>query len=115
MTVLIFLLSCSENDNDDPLLVDSENDHSAIECEDQSVYECSEDCTLIYGFPEVYDVEDNSCIDWSVEPLPAGCSSYDSSEAVISFAEDTDGICWAFSSGSFPQNWSECGPVDECQ
>ena len=112
MTILLILLGCSEKESDD-LIGDTDRGDGSL-CESYSVDECPETCNLISGFPEVDEGEGDTCIDWTVEPQPAACSSYDSAEAVISYAEDENGTCWAFPSGAYPLEWTECY-TEDCQ
>ena len=113
MTILLILLGCSEKEQSDDLIGDTDRGDGSI-CETYSVDECPNDCNLISGFPAVDDGDGGTCIDWTEEPQPAACSSYVSDLAVISFAEDENGTCWAFSSGTYPFDWTECEDIDEC-
>ena len=86
------------------------------ECADFSLDECeANNCNLLSGRPATENADGTTCIDWSIDPQPAGCTSENSSEAVISFAQDPDGVCWFFPSGTVPSGWSECPYVDECE
>ena len=101
--------SAQPDQNDDTADVSTE-----LECEERTIEECeASSCNLISGYPATEN-EDGFCIDWSGDPQPAGCSSMASPEAVISFAEDANGTCWAFPSGTTPPGWSECATIDEC-
>ncbi len=109
----MMLLACSEKETSE-LIGDTDRGDLHYECESYSVDECPEDCALISGFPEVDDGSGGTCIDWTVDPQPAGCNSYDSDATVVSFAEDENGTCWAFPSGGYPTDWTECYS-DDCQ
>ena len=113
MTILMISLACSEKEPSDQLVGDTDRGDGFV-CDAYSIDECPNDCNLISGFPAVDEGEGVTCIDWTIEPQPAACSSYDSSEAVISFAEDENGTCWAFPSGAYPLDWTECYS-DDCQ
>ena len=86
------------------------------ECADFSLDECeANNCNLLSGRPATEKDDGTTCIDWSIDPQPAGCTSENSSEAVVSFAQAPDGVCWFFPSGTVPAGWPECPYVDECE
>ena len=111
----IIASACSGQSSDSAEL--EQNDDTAdvsTECEELSLEECeANSCNLISGYPATEN-EGVVCIDWNGAPQPAGCSSMDSAEAVVSFAEDANGTCWAFPSGTTPPGWNECSTIDEC-
>ena len=116
--MLFFLLVCStkSTDSSTPESTDSALPDSPVECADLSIDECeANNCNILSGRPETENDDGTTCIDWSVDPQPAGCTSENSSEAVVSFAQDPDGVCWFFPSGTVPSGWSECPTVDGCE
>ena len=116
MYFLFTLLFACSTDNTDSASDDTDTNATATDCETTPLDECTaNDCTLLSGLPVTQDANGNDCVDWNGTPQPLGCSSYDASTAVISFAQDPDGACWAFPSGTIPAGWSHCDPVSECE
>ena len=116
--MILFLLACTTQSTDSSAVdsTDSAIPDSPIECSELSVDECeTKDCNLLSGRPATESTDGVPCIDWSTDPQPAGCTSENSSEAVISFAQSPDDVCWFFPSGTVPSGWSECPPVEDCE
>ena len=86
------------------------------ECADFSLDECEANTgNLLSGRPATENADGTTCIDWSIDPQPAGCTSENSSEAVVSFAQAPDGVCWFFSIWNCSFQMPECPYVDECE
>ena len=116
--MFLFLLACTTKSTDSSVNngTDSALPDSPVECADLSIDECdANNCSLVSGRPATENDDGTTCIDWSIDPQPAGCTAYESAEAVVSFAEAPDGVCWAFPSGTVPDGWSECSSINECE
>ena len=107
MLGLLILLACQEKDGSDVLSGFPEDDRYSVDCVDLSIEECSEECNIFTGIPEVEDSEGNTCTDSEMDEQPASCGKYASPDAGSPvngsfFSEDDDGICWMFSSSFVP-------------